>query len=473
MKNSVMNIFIICCAISAMACTPQSTRETQTSPGQVKVQPGKPDPLCAKFSDSKAGEAALDAHVIYRDFMRMERYADALPYWRQVFRVAPAADGRRTTHFEDGATLYKWLLEQQESDEKKKIYLDSVLYMFDHLERCYPEQAYADGRKAFELYYDFRALTDDRTIFNYFTSVLDREQLNTPAFVINPFTALLTEMVLGGTLEHETAAKYAELILAIADKRIDDDENGWPIVLGYAPAQLDVFETVRGFYDCNYYVEKYYSMIDVDSLNCDDFPLIRAHLLWGECDPSHEAIVALASEYQRRCVVTMLPGPLTCGARALEEQRYQDAIDCYKEYVDSQEDPVRRSRYNLRIAKIYYGHLKNFPQAREYARRASRDRPNWGEPYLIIGKLYASSGPLCGPGRGWDSQIVTWPAIDMFERARQDPEWRAEADRWIEYYRRFMPSEEDIFQRNVSEGQWFFVGCWIQETTTIRAATRT
>ncbi|MDX1409739.1 MAG: hypothetical protein R3330_16435, partial [Saprospiraceae bacterium] len=91
----------------------------------------------------------------------------------------------------------------------------------------------------------------------------------------------------------------------------------------------------------------------------------------------------------------------------------------------------------------------------------------------MIGKLYASSGPLCGPGRGWDSQIVTWPAIDQFMQARRvDPSVSAEANKWINYYSRYMPSVEDIFQRQLQEGQSFTVGCWIQETTTIRAAPR-
>jgi hypothetical protein len=34
-----------------------------------------------------------------------------------------------------------------------------------------------------------------------------------------------------------------------------------------------------------------------------------------------------------------------------------------------------------------------------------------------------------------------------------------------------MPSVEDIFSRpGINKGDSFFVGCWIQETTTIRAA---
>ena len=116
-------------------------------------------------------------------------------------------------------------------------------------------------------------------------------------------------------------------------------------------------------------------------------------------------------------------------------------------------------------------HLKSFSKARDYARIAAKQKPNWGEPYLLIGRLYASSGPLCGPGRGWDSQIVVWPAIDKWKYAKSiDPSAAAEANKWINQYSQYMPNVEDIFIRGLSEGQSFRVPCWIQENTTIRAA---
>jgi len=147
-------------------------------------------------------------------------------------------------------------------------------------------------------------------------------------------------------------------------------------------------------------------------------------------------------------------------------------VDCYKNYVAESENPASRAKYNLLIAKIYYGtSIRNFSKSREYARLALKDQPNLGEAYLLIGKLYASSGPLCGPGRGWDSQIVTWPAIDMFNKAKSvDSSVAGEANKLIREYSKYMPSIEDIFLRQLLEDQSFFVGCWIQENTTIRAA---
>ena len=85
--------------------------------------------------------------------------------------------------------------------------------------------------------------------------------------------------------------------------------------------------------------------------------------------------------------------------------------------------------------------------------------------------LYASSGPLCGPGTGFDSQIVVWVALDMWNKAKSlDPAAAPEANKFIRRYAQYMPNKEDIFIRGLKEGGTFKVPCWIQRNTVIRAA---
>jgi tetratricopeptide (TPR) repeat protein len=296
--------------------------------------------------------------------------------------------------------------------------------------------------------------------------------VDAPAFVVNPFTALLVELYQKGEVPQEESVRYAKMILQITEKNRETEEEGWPIVLNYAPARLEVFETVKGFFDCNYYEAKYFPDFEEAPGDCDVIETVLSRLKWGGCDDRNPQVMALRAAYDENCrVLAPAVGPLRQAKDFLEEGKYSDAIEQYRIYVDNQDDNELKAKYLLRIAKIHYAHLKNFPEARKFARMALEYRPDWGEPYLVIGKLYASSGPLCGPGRGWDSQIVTWPAVDMFIRAKSvDPAVAKEADKWIATYSRYMPSNEDIFQRQLQEGASFRVGCWIQETTTIRPA---
>jgi hypothetical protein len=49
-----------------------------------------------------------------------------------------------------------------------------------------------------------------------------------------------------------------------------------------------------------------------------------------------------------------------------------------------------------------------------------------------------------------------------------DPAFASEANKMINQYARFMPNKEDVFIRGLKPGEKFYVGCWIQESTTIR-----
>jgi len=193
-------------------------------------------------------------------------------------------------------------------------------------------------------------------------------------------------------------------------------------------------------------------------------------MVWAQCDPVDPRVKRLKTAKDKECYVAPPPpGPLKLAYTALNEGRFEESIGHYEQYISEIDDPIKKAEKQLLISKIYYAHIKNFVAARTYARQAANNNPNWGEPYILIGKLYASSGPLCGSGRGWNSQIVTWPAIDQFEKAKKvDPSVAAEANKWINQYTKYMPSTGDIFQRGLKEGSSFKVGCWIQESTTIR-----
>lgn len=187
---------------------------------------------------------------------------------------------------------------------------------------------------------------------------------------------------------------------------------------------------------------------------------------------SNPKLAALKQKKDTDCYVAPPePGLLRQGYDAYNAGNYSDAVSKFDTYVQKQTDPAKKFKYGMLIAKIYYRDIKNFPQARKYALAAAESMPSNGEPYMLIGKLYASSGPLCGPGRGWDSQVVTWPAIDMFKKAKHvDPSMAAEANQWIGQYQQYMPKKEDIFQRRIKAGTTYKVGCWIQRNTTVRTA---
>ena len=114
---------------------------------------------------------------------------------------------------------------------------------------------------------------------------------------------------------------------------------------------------------------------------------------------------------------------------------------------------------------------KNYEQGREYAKKAyALDKSN-GEPFIIIGQLYAASAKDCGTGSFY-SKTAYWAAVDQFEKAKSvDASQASKANELINAYSHYFPTVEDIFFNGYEEGQEFILeNCWIKETTKVRAA---
>ena len=464
---------LLCCLM--YACTPKTApvvAESQTvTPPKVEENLSK----CPKFSDAPNSDQAENDYVIYRDFLKSGTYDQAFDLWKKVYEVAPAADGRRPTVFEDGIWFYKRIYSGETDEATKAQYEASILAFFDEMADCYGKEEWVGARKAFEQYYTFGA-KDKMAIYNQFKIYIDKDGLKTQAFVFNPFTALLLELHGEGKISDEEAKKYEAKIREIIKHNLENgkasEKEAWEVVDSYAPIRLEEFETVKGFFDCDYISNKYYPIYLENPEDCDNILTILSRMKFSGCTKeSSEKYAELYTKYASKCVEVTEVGPKKEGYQCLRNADYNCAIEKFKQVVSESADPMEQSKFNFLIAKVYYSHLKKFSSAREYALKAAEQRSGWGEPYLMIGRLYASSGPLCGSGRGWNSQVVTWVAIDAWNKAKSvDPSVADDANKLIRKYQKYMPDVEAIFQRQLKEGDSYFVPCWIKRNTKIRAA---
>lgn len=455
------------------SCSPKVT-ETVSAPTPVSDTVVVKSGPCGTFDDSPMGEEAITAHVLYRDFMKREQYNKAFPLWKKAFAIAPAADGKRNTHFSDGITFYQHFYDNTEDSLLKEKYVDTIFMLYDQMEECYGASGYVLGRKAFDMYFKYPELMDEEEVYTYFVRSFEIDQDTAQYFILNPFTDLLVRRYFDLKISQEEAQKYATMILGRLEKGLESGENGeqWQIINDYVPSRLSAFEGVKGFFNCDYYLNKYVPQFDENPEDCDVVTTVYRSLIWGGCSNGHPDFERIKAVYDADCRVVekvVSSSKAKVGFDALEAGDFELAIDKFEEAADETDNLDRKAQLYLLIAKIYYGSLKRFPLSRQYARKAAEVKPNWGEPHLLIGKLYASSGPLCGPGTGWDSQIVVWPAIDEWQKARRiDPEVAAEASALINKYSQYMPKRADIFQRTLNVGDSFKVPCWIQQQTTIR-----
>ena len=124
------------------------------------------------------------------------------------------------------------------------------------------------------------------------------------------------------------------------------------------------------------------------------------------------------------------------------------------------------------IAKQFraLGHkvIENPSEAVRYASEAAKLKPNWGDPFILMGSAFVAGNSSLG--EEFERRTAYWVAVDMFQKARQvDPTVSEKATGLINEYQAYFPTKEDLFFRSIEEGQSYRVGGWINRSTTARS----
>jgi len=267
MSNKLLILFSIL-VIGLAACTPKTTEEATTTeeelpppPEETAVAEEENLSPCPKFRDAPDPDGISDKYVIYRDFLRAGDWDQAFELWQEVYAVAPAADGQRNTVYTDGIRFYEFFITQNLG--QKDEYVDKIFELYDEIENCYEGGGFIPGMKGFDLYYKYPERAESQMeVYNLFKESLERDSLEAQDFIVNPFTSLLVDLYFEDKISQAEAKRYEQLVRAIVENGTENCEGQacarWEIIAQYVPDRLQAFETVRGFYGCEYYKEKYY-----------------------------------------------------------------------------------------------------------------------------------------------------------------------------------------------------------------------
>jgi tetratricopeptide (TPR) repeat protein len=143
------------------------------------------------------------------------------------------------------------------------------------------------------------------------------------------------------------------------------------------------------------------------------------------------------------------------------------AIEYYKEAISLTDDNKQKSEYYYQLGLIQLSQ-QSYVAARSNALKAIDLRPDWGQPYMLIGKAYAASANSIGNDE-FSHKTAYWAAVDKFIRAKSvDPEAAKEANELIGVYKAHFPATDEIFFQGLEVGGTYTVGGWIGEPTKIR-----
>jgi len=164
-------------------------------------------------------------------------------------------------------------------------------------------------------------------------------------------------------------------------------------------------------------------------------------------DPTADAAVGVAAMYYKK-------------------GDYDTAMKYFDEGLEKETDNGRKAEIATATASALL-QAKKYVQAKSYCLKAISFRSDYGDPYLLLASVYASSP-------NWSDEpalnkCTYFVVLDKLQRAKAvDPSVTEKADELIRTYSRHTPQTKDLFMLGYKAGDRVEIGGWIGETTTIR-----
>jgi len=463
---------------------------------------------CSSWESYPDGvQQAKEKHVIYRDLFKSKKYKEAFPLWEKLFETVQLPLPAKSRHFRDGITMYKEFAKAEKDKAKKKELIDKMVALYDQKAECLGETSKDRGWEGFYIYYLRGSSKRAVEVLERSIEIGKKETHYIGLLPIAKLTVYLFQSNMRRPEDKRDPKFTEEYMRNLYDQLKEISEYNIENNKEYSDKYKDKWTKIQAEFDkigdliwgCDFHIGKSRPKFEGDKYNMEQNKELL-DLLKVKCGKENELYQEILAVYQpwkdsvdyeaAKAQFESLCNLDKGKFRMMESQKFEKAGDtekakeyeekAYDWYEKSLEDPITDDCETTKEEKgelayrIAYRTFKKgaYSKARSLCRKAAELKSGWGEPYMLIGTMYASSGKRCsgGKGTGWDAQVVAWAAMDMWQKAKSvDPSVAGKANSMIAKYRKYLPTKGDIFQRGLKVGASYSVGCWIGKTTTIRA----
>lgn len=406
---------------------------------------------------------------LFTEYAKQKNYKDAEAGWLICFNECPAAT---TNIYLYGERILKWKIKTAKTNEDKLAAIDMLMKLYDQRIKYfgthpkYPE-AYILGKKGLSLYtYKSSDINAVKEAYGYLKSSIEGMGTKSKSSVIQRFMIVALKLYQADELSGEEFITSYEEVQSLLDQLMKQN----PATAADYQAIKDNFEAsfaASGAADCETLSEMFNKNLEGNETNkeflaknvrlfkkveCDESEAFyKASELLHAVEPSAESAYGIAKMY-------------------VKNQDVDKALEYYNEAVELEQDDEAKANYNYQIAGIYFSNKKDNPSARRYAQKAIALKPGWGDPYMLIGNMYAQAAVKKEiSDKDIENQYAFWAACDMFKKAAAvDPEIAEKANNSAKTYSSYFPNKEEAFFYGLQEGQEVTIGGWINVKTTAR-----
>ncbi len=419
---------------------------------------------CARYINGDSTKTT-PAYSIYREFFKKGLYSDAFQQWKNMYENAP---GFRKQTFLDGAVMYTALIQKTTDNTLRQNYVDTLFQIYNKQIQCFGEDEYVLGKRSIDLL-KYGKNADIPQVRKDLEKTLQLTGDNAfPYYIQTYFKLLVNQIGRDGITADFVKGKYDELS-KIVDKNISNVNN----------KQLQAYKDVKVVID-DLYTQNFADKSDP----ADCAKLLEIYLKKYKENPNDLETLKTVYTKTKGCTdsVTnveflrklnaMAPSysyAIRLGSIFMKKNQYDSAFVLYQNAATVETDSVKKADLYFIMASIR-ADKNDFPAARDFAKQSLQYKPDMAKAYLLIGNLYLGSGKLCGPGTGFQSQIILWPAFDYLRKAIEigTDDVKAEAQKMISSYTQYLPTKAEITAKKLSVGAPYTVKCYINEETTVQ-----
>lgn len=394
-----------------------------------------------------------------REYSRNKNYEEALKYWRNAIAECPRSSKNL---YIDGVNIIKNEITKASDPKIQSAYVDTLMLLYDWRIQHFGERGNVLGRKGVDL---MRYRRDELPYVEQAYQIL-RESVNLEKGKSNE--AAMATLFSSGILLYRNNKLTAEQVLN--DYTLLSDIT--KAQLAKKPTDKDII-TLRETLDQNLAQSGAATCDKMSEIFSPKYELSKTDLAFLE---NLTTLLNLTNCQETKLFFdasvsldAIKPSALSAGniaTMAYKKEDFQTSYNFFKKAVERETDNIKKAEYLYSLAGVA-SKLELKSESRTYALQAADLKPGWGDPYILIGTLYAGSRSDC-PGIKLPNAIY-WAAIDKFLKAKAvDASCAARADQLIDAYRPHYPNKEEAFFNGIKEGDNYRVECWINEDTKAR-----
>ena len=471
MKIKTLLVIALAAAVPALACAKKPKKA-------VEEAPVKAAPVVEEAEPTITEECVINVSL-FHESVKNKMYADAYEPWWEVYSTCPNAN---KSIYSDGAKIVEALFQATSDPAEKERLAKLAIEMQDKRIRYfgndpkYPK-AYILGEKglAYVDFYGEAKLAEARECLQQSVVGMGVKSKVMVLVKLVDVSYALYKQDPSGRAE-QFIADYELASNALADQSSDATNKNAEIA-GKQKDYVDNIFAISGAADCAKLDEIYAAAVKDNLSNLDMLQKIAKLYKRVRCTESDVYFAACEAAHKLQPTDESAAG---CASMAAKKGDYEQAVEYYDQaiklaMIEDELEDVADYQYNA--AFYCFNNLKKYPEARKYAQASIATLSGLGQTkgqgrcYIIIGMCYAATRLYGNDAKGTIlNKTVYWAAVDKFVKAKQvDPSVEAQATEFINTYSRFYPTKEERFDLpNEFNGNTFYVGGWIGETTAIR-----